>query len=118
MDGLLVGVCGTDVEIAVNGYGWVPPGADKLVLFHESLGRVTAAPADSGFATGDLVVGVVRRPDPVPCGACAAGHWDFCLNGSTPSAASRNGTATDRRGGRWSRPSPSGWTRASPTSAC
>ncbi|HEY3750628.1 MAG TPA: glucose 1-dehydrogenase [Pseudonocardiaceae bacterium] len=81
VDGLLVGVCGTDVEIAVKGYGWVPPGADRLVLFHESLGRVTAAPADSGFAAGDLVVGVVRRPDPVPCGACAAGHWDFCLNG-------------------------------------
>jgi glucose 1-dehydrogenase len=81
VDGLLVGVCGTDVEITEQGYGWVPPGADRLVLFHESLGRVSAAPAGSGFAAGDLVVGVVRRPDPVPCGACAAGHWDFCLNG-------------------------------------
>ncbi len=81
VEGLLVGVCGTDVEIAVHGYGWVPPGADNLVLFHESLGRVRAAPADSGFAVGDLVVGVVRRPDPQPCPACAAGHWDFCLNG-------------------------------------
>lgn len=81
VDGLFVGVCGTDVEITEHGYGWVPPGADKLVLFHESLGRVTAAPDGSGFAAGDLVVGVVRRPDPEPCGACAAGHWDFCLNG-------------------------------------
>lgn len=81
VDGLLVGMCGTDVEIAVHGYGWVPPGADNLVLFHESLGRVRAAPPDSGFAQGDLVVGVVRRPDPRPCPACAAGHWDFCLNG-------------------------------------
>ncbi|HKN96632.1 MAG TPA: glucose 1-dehydrogenase, partial [Pseudonocardiaceae bacterium] len=81
VDGMLVGVCGTDVEITEKGYGWVPPGADRLVLFHESLGRVRTAPEGSGFAAGDLVVGVVRRPDPEPCGACAAGHWDFCLNG-------------------------------------
>ncbi|HVV20123.1 MAG TPA: glucose 1-dehydrogenase [Pseudonocardiaceae bacterium] len=81
VDGLLAGICGTDVEIAVQGYGWVPPGAPNLVLFHESLGRVRTAPDGSGFAVGDLVVGVVRRPDPEPCGACAAGHWDFCLNG-------------------------------------
>lgn len=80
VDGLLCGVCGTDVEIT-EGYGWLPPGADRLVLFHESLGRVRQAPAGSGFSTGDLVVGVVRRPDPVPCGACARGQWDFCLNG-------------------------------------
>jgi threonine dehydrogenase-like Zn-dependent dehydrogenase len=26
-------------------------------------------------------VGVVRRPDPVPCGACAAGQFDMCVNG-------------------------------------
>jgi glucose 1-dehydrogenase len=81
VDGLLVGVCGTDVEITVDGYGWLPPGADRLVLFHESLGRVRTAPTGSAFTEGDLVVGVVRRPDPQPCAACAAGHWDFCLNG-------------------------------------
>jgi len=51
-----------------------------LVLGHESLGRVTTAPAGSGFATGDLVVGVVRRPDPAPCGACAHGEFDNCRN--------------------------------------
>jgi threonine dehydrogenase-like Zn-dependent dehydrogenase len=27
------------------------------------------------------VVGIVRRPDPVPCPACAAGEWDMCRNG-------------------------------------
>jgi threonine dehydrogenase-like Zn-dependent dehydrogenase len=31
--------------------------------------------------SGELVVGVVRRPDPEPCGACAAGEFDMCLNG-------------------------------------
>ena len=39
------------------------------------------APDGSGFAPGDLVVGIVRRPDPVPCASCAAGEWDFCRNG-------------------------------------
>ena len=29
----------------------------------------------------DLVVGIVRRPDPVPCCTCAAGEWDMCRNG-------------------------------------
>jgi len=82
VEGLLVGVCGTDVEIAVHGYGWIPPGADNLILFHESLGRVRTAPPNSGYEAGDLIVGVVRRPDPDPCPACAAGRWDFCLNGN------------------------------------
>jgi glucose 1-dehydrogenase len=74
-------VCGTDREIAAGDYGWAPPGRDRLVLGHESLGRVRTAPAGSGFVPGDLVVGVVRRPDPVPCGACAVGEFDMCRNG-------------------------------------
>jgi threonine dehydrogenase-like Zn-dependent dehydrogenase len=41
---------------------------------------VLEAPVGSGFAPGDLVVGIVRRPDPVPCPACAAGEWDMCRN--------------------------------------
>ncbi len=40
-----------------------------------------AAPAGSGFDIGDRLVGFVRRPDPVPCPACAAGEWDMCRNG-------------------------------------
>jgi len=39
------------------------------------------APAGSNLKRGDLVVGIVRRPDPVPCAACAAGEWDMCRNG-------------------------------------
>ena len=75
---LALGICGTDGEIVRGEYGWAPPGAERLVLGHESLGRVREAPAGSGFAAGDLVVGIVRRPDAVPCGPCAAGEWDFC----------------------------------------
>jgi threonine dehydrogenase-like Zn-dependent dehydrogenase len=78
---LAMGVCGTDVEIAEGRYGWAPPGATQLVIGHESLGRVLEAPDDSPFCAGDLVAGIVRRPDPVPCTYCAAGEWDMCRNG-------------------------------------
>ncbi len=76
-----VGVCGTDREILSGRYGWAPPGAERLILGHESIGRVLEAPAGSGFAPGDWVVGIVRRPDPVPCASCAVGEWDMCRNG-------------------------------------
>ncbi len=80
-EGLAVGVCGTDREIVAGEYGWAPEGEERLIIGHESLGRVREAPAASGFAVGDLIVGVVRRPDPVPCGACARGLFDMCRNG-------------------------------------
>jgi glucose 1-dehydrogenase len=75
-----IGICGTDLEIINGEYGAAPPGQDRLIIGHESLGRVAEAAVDTGFRTGDLVVGVVRRRDPVPCPACAAGHWDMCVN--------------------------------------
>ncbi|WP_406047560.1 glucose 1-dehydrogenase [Kribbella sp. NBC_00889] len=81
VEGLLTGICGTDIELVSGAFGSGRPGSDHLVIGHESLGRVLEAPAGSGFATGDLVAGVVRRPDPEPCPACARGEWDFCRNG-------------------------------------
>lgn len=78
---LALGICGTDREIIAGEYGAPPPGTRHLILGHESLGRVEEAPQGSGFARGDLVVGIVRRPDPVPCAACAIGEWDMCRNG-------------------------------------
>jgi threonine dehydrogenase-like Zn-dependent dehydrogenase len=81
VDGVALGICGTDVEIVAGDYGWAPPGEERLVLGHESLGRVREAPPGSGFEAGDLVVGVVRRPDPVPCGPCGRGEFDMCKNG-------------------------------------
>lgn len=80
VEGIAFGVCATDREIAAGNFGSAPPGEDRLILGHESLGRVLTAPAGSGFAAGDLVVGIVRRPDPVPCGACARGEFDMCRN--------------------------------------
>jgi threonine dehydrogenase-like Zn-dependent dehydrogenase len=78
---LAVGVCGTDIEIIKGKHGAAVPGRKRLVLGHESLGVIETAPAGSGFAPGDHVVGIVRRPDPVPCACCAAGQWDMCTNG-------------------------------------
>jgi threonine dehydrogenase-like Zn-dependent dehydrogenase len=79
---LQLGVCGTDFELISGHYGSAPVGSMHLVLGHESFGRVEEAPETSGFQRGDLVIGIVRRPDPEPCTACAAGEWDMCRNGS------------------------------------
>ncbi len=76
-----LGICGTDRDIVSGHYGWAPPGAKRLIIGHESLGNVVEAPPGCGFAPGDVVVGIVRRPDPVPCPACAMGEWDMCRNG-------------------------------------
>jgi threonine dehydrogenase-like Zn-dependent dehydrogenase len=78
---LAIGVCGTDREIVAGHYGQPPRDQQRLVLGHESLGRVLEAPASSGLAAGDMVAGIVRRPDPVPCRHCAVGEWDMCRNG-------------------------------------
>jgi glucose 1-dehydrogenase len=81
VESIAVGVCGTDVEIVEGKYGWSPQGKTRLVLGHESLGQVIDASPGSSLQIGDLVVGIVRRPDPVPCPSCAVGEWDMCRNG-------------------------------------
>ena len=81
VEAIAVGVCGTDSEMVEGKYGWAPPGKTRLVLGHESLGRVIDPGPAKGLEIGDLVVGIVRRPDPVPCPNCAVGEWDMCRNG-------------------------------------
>lgn len=76
-----IGVCGTDRELIEGRYGEAPPGHARLLLGHESLARVVEAPAASGFAPGDMMVGIVRHADPEPCANCAVGEWDMCTNG-------------------------------------
>jgi threonine dehydrogenase-like Zn-dependent dehydrogenase len=95
---LAVGVCGTDIEITTGAYGWAPPGQERLVLGHESLGRVLEAPPGAPVVAGDLVVGIVRRPDSVPCANCAVGEWDFCHNGQYTERGikQRNGYCSER----------------------
>jgi glucose 1-dehydrogenase len=77
---LKLGICGTDFELISAEYGWPPRGSNHLILGHESLGVVEEAPSNSAFRKGDLVVGIVRHPDPVPCVACAVDEWDMCRN--------------------------------------
>jgi threonine dehydrogenase-like Zn-dependent dehydrogenase len=81
VEAIAVGVCGTDVEIVEGRYGWAPSGQSRLVLGHESLGRVIDPGPTSGLKQGDLIAGIVRRPDPAPCPNCAVGEWDMCRNG-------------------------------------
>ena len=93
-----IGICGTDLEIINGEYGTAPPGEDRLIIGHESLGRVIEAAPGTGFGAGDLVVGIVRRRDPVPCPPCAAGHWDMCTNGQYTERGikGRHGYASER----------------------
>jgi threonine dehydrogenase-like Zn-dependent dehydrogenase len=76
---LYLGVCGTDREILDGAHGEPPPGSERLVLGHELLARVRDG--GGGLEAGQLVAGIVRRPDPVPCACCARGEWDMCRNG-------------------------------------
>ena len=64
---------------------------------NRSAGCLEAAPG-TGFDAGDLVVGIVRRRDPVPCPACAAGDWDMCMNGryTERGIKGRHGYASER----------------------
>jgi threonine dehydrogenase-like Zn-dependent dehydrogenase len=95
---LELGLCGTDFELISAEYGWPPPGSDHLIIGHESLGIVEEAPENSGFAKGDLIVGIVRHPDPVPCVACGAGQPDMCRNNKYTERGIKeiNGFASER----------------------
>jgi threonine dehydrogenase-like Zn-dependent dehydrogenase len=81
VEAIAAGVCGTDTEIVEGKYGWAPPGRTRLVLGHESLGRVVEPGPTGSLEKGDLVVGIVRRPCAVPCPNCAVGEWDMCRSG-------------------------------------
>ena len=60
---LSLGLDGTDREIDAAEYGASPPGADFLVLGHESLGVVErVGTAVTELQPGDHVVAMVRRP--------------------------------------------------------
>ena len=95
---LAIGVCGTDLELARGDYGEAPGGSERLVIGHESLGEVVSAEGVPGLSKGDLVVGFVRRADPVPCVSCSIGEWDMCRNGQYTERGikGRHGYASER----------------------
>ncbi len=80
---LEVGVCGTDREICSFSYGAPSPGAERLIVGHESLAEVVdVGPRVNRVRKGDLVVTMVRRPCArADCLACRAGRQDFCYTG-------------------------------------
>src|SRR3984885_12453392 len=93
-----IGICGTDLEFISGEYGSAPPGQDCLIIGPESLGRGAGGAPETGFGPGALVGGIVRRRDPVPCPACAAGDWDMCMNGQYTERGikDRHGYASER----------------------
>lgn len=98
VNALELGLCGTDFELISAEYGWAPPGKSQLIIGHESLGTVAEAPENSGFTKGDLIVGIVRHSDPVPCIACGVGEFDMCRNGQYTERGIKeiNGFASER----------------------
>ncbi|MFI6012583.1 alcohol dehydrogenase catalytic domain-containing protein [Streptomyces sp. NPDC051243] len=95
-----MGLCGTDREIAEGQHGSAPQGRDRFVIGHESLGQVLRSPAGTtGFHRGDLVAGVVRRPDPCRAARAPTAGSACAATAATPSGASRNSTASPPRGG-------------------
>ncbi|WP_282936772.1 glucose 1-dehydrogenase [Paenibacillus sp. RC67] len=79
---LCIGLDGTDRELMTEKYGVPPEGENGLTIGHESLGVAVEADEAYGFAQGDLVCALVRRPcsDPM-CVNCRNGHADFCETG-------------------------------------
>lgn len=74
LETIVVGLCGTDREILRR----QPAGDSPLIIGHEVVGRVVAAPGGAALAEGSLVVGIVRRPCPEQCESCRAGIVDAC----------------------------------------
>ncbi len=79
VEAIAVGVCGTDAEIVEGKYGWAPPGKTRLVLGHESLGRVldpgpgqALGPATSSSASSGVPIRCRVRTAPSASGTCAA----------------------------------------------
>ncbi len=75
-----VGVCGTDREMVNFRLRRPPNDVPHLVIGHEALGRVVeTGAAAQGFAPGDWVVPMIRRPCAALCRSCARGRTDLCL---------------------------------------
>lgn len=60
---LSVGIDGTDHEVIAGSHRTFPDDSDHLILGHEAVGVVEAAPG-TRFTPGDVVVPTVRRPIP------------------------------------------------------
>ena len=71
--GLSVGLCGTDLEIVSGAYGQVPPATTCWCWATRTLDESAGRRPVRVWPRATWSSGIVRRPDPVPCRACAAG---------------------------------------------
>ena len=74
---IAIGICGTDVEIMNGDYGWAPPGRERLIIGHESLGRVAEAPPESNLHKGRS--GRRYRASPRPGAVRELRRWSMGL---------------------------------------
>ena len=81
VESLAVGVCGTDLEIVEGRYGWAPPRRERLIIGHESLGRVVEAPTKQRVIYWRSDSRDCAPARPVPCSNCPIEEWDICRNG-------------------------------------
>lgn len=78
---LEVGICGTDREQVMDGYGAMPEGSDQLVIGHEMLGQVLEVGAEvKDFEINDYAVLTVRRGCG-ECTPCLSNRSDMCYTG-------------------------------------
>ena len=94
VEAIAVGVCGTDVEIVEGKYGWAPRGKTRLVLGHESLGRVVDPGPTGGLRRGISWSASSGVPTPFPAPTAPWGSGTCAGTASTPSAASSRSTAS------------------------
>jgi threonine dehydrogenase-like Zn-dependent dehydrogenase len=78
---LEVGVCGTDRSLVNFDFGYPPAGEHRLILGHETLGRVLRSHSPR-FQPGDLVTPLIRRGCAGPCRFCGSGRRDLCETGA------------------------------------
>jgi D-arabinose 1-dehydrogenase-like Zn-dependent alcohol dehydrogenase len=110
VEAIAVGVCGTDVEITEGKYGWAPTGESRLILGHESLGRVLDPGSSSSLKKGVPIPSRVRTV-PWVSGTCAA-------TVSTPRGASNRSMATCPNAGELNPSTPSRLILRSGCSVC
>ena len=82
VDGVALGICGTDAEIVDGDYGWAPPGSGAADP-RPRVARPGAARRRRAAASPPATWSSASSAGPTRCRARRArtGEWDFCRNG-------------------------------------
>ena len=89
VEAIALGVCGTDREIIAGDYGEAPRRRERLILGHESLGRVLEAPVESD--SGPAITSSASCASPIrsPARPARPANGTCAATANTPSTASR-----------------------------